>query len=371
MYKYKFIGNGAQFRVYSVYTLDDRHTGRVIKVPLNYEETLKAIIEPLALLAKHKSRQELDNLADNRAREVMGLTHDIPGLVQGVIGADKNFNRKIGDLKILQVPISAEGTQYPGLYYLPTLFTQDYIVTLDEYFNKFRIASNKYVSRLDYSSVANLKNIINQIVKLNFEIWKYGIFEFVFKPENFGIRYLPNGKPELIWMDLGEYITDIKQAELILSEKRWQHAQMTHKVDYQFLPLILHKYYDEACSKAFTVSNLRKYWRKNNIRIEKKQGVKLKFKEKLVLSKKQKLSYWVSRHDLNTALYQGFCNFVIDDMEIPAQDIKKLLNDNTRVNAASSFFFPEERIERLIIQAKQQGYADRVPLISVKRFREV
>src|SRR5687768_17399544 len=206
LYQYVFAGKGAQFRVYSIYTHDDRPTGRVVKVPLDYFETKQAIFEPLRLLQLDKSEDELDELAHRRTREVMAFKNDVPHLLQGIMGSDVDFSNRLGNMKILQTPVPAR--EDGSAYSIPTLFTQDYVMTLDEYFQKFRLATNKYVRTLDYDSVAMLRSVIEQVVKLNYEIWEYGVFEFVFKPENFGIRIQKSGKPELIWIDLAEHITD-------------------------------------------------------------------------------------------------------------------------------------------------------------------
>lgn len=185
LYQYVFVGKGAQFRVYSIYTHDSRPTGRVIKVPLDFAETKQVIFEPLRLLQLDKSEDELDELADRRTREVMAFKTDVPHLLQGMMGNDTRFANRLGNMKILQLPVP---TRDGMTYSIPTLFTQDYVLTLDEYFQKFRLATNKYVRTLDYDSVTILRNVIDQIVELNYQIWEYGVFEFVFKPENFGIR---------------------------------------------------------------------------------------------------------------------------------------------------------------------------------------
>lgn len=344
-YRYYFVGHGAQFRVYAVFTLSDKPTGRVIKVPLDFEESKQAIWEPLRLLGKHSSDEELDILADARTREIMQFKHDMPNLVQGILGRDRNFTAAVGNLKILQTPIPvSQDEQYPS-YQLPVFFTQDYVATLDSYLQHFRMASNKYTRELDDRSIQALKHVVKQLIELNYLIWEYGIFEFVFKPENFGIRFTQHGTPQLIWMDLAEHITNLEQAETILKERRWLHPLMPHKVDYQFMPAILHDHYAEACNKAFTVEELRKRWRKRCQHAEHQEAKRLRLKEITTRDRKKAVNYWIARHNLSTSLYRGFSDESIDDMEIPVADLQLLLNDRQHQNPPDTTFV-EEKIER-------------------------
>lgn len=345
LYRYYFVGHGAQFRVYSVYTLDGKPTGRVIKVPLDFDETKQAILAPLRLIAQYNSDEELDELADARTREVMQYKHDMPNLVQGILGEDKNFMHKLGAIKVLQAPIPAPVKHGPAAYYLPIFFTQDYVMTLDAYLQHFRLANISYTRDLDVRSIRVLKHVIRQMINLNFLIWEYGIFEFVFKPENLGIRFAKNGAAELIWMDLAEHITDLEKAESIIGEKRWLHPLMPHKIDYQFMPSVLHDYYTEACNKAFTVENLRKHWRKRCIKAEKQHARQLRVKELMAYGRKEAVTHWVNRHNLSVSLYKGFPRHSIDDMNIPVADLELLLRDKHRANPPESSY-REEQLER-------------------------
>lgn len=344
-YRYYFVGHGAQFRVYAVYTLADKPTGRVVKVPLDFFESKEAIWEPLSLVASYTTDEELDELADARAREIMQFKHAMPNLVQGVLGKDSDLKSALGNLKILQTPIPVDSTQNQPTYQLPIFFTQDYVLTLDTYLQRFRLATNKYTRTLDSQSVHMLKNIISQIIDLHYLIWQYGIFEFVFKPENFGIRFSRTGLPQLIWMDLAEHITNLSEAEKIIQEKRWLHPLMPHKVDYQFMPAILHEYYADTCNQAFTTSQLHKHWRQRNAQIEQQHAKRLRLKELTTLNAKKSVSYWVARHNLSTSLYRGFADSSIDDLDIPVDDLSLLLADRGRKNPASTAFI-EEKIER-------------------------
>lgn len=342
-YKYGFVGSGAQFRVYAAYTHDGRTTGRVVKVPLDYTETRQAILEPMRRLDTYASEEELDELADKRAHEIIQFKHDVPRLMQGILGRDKTFRRKMGNLRIVQTPIPASGVS--GAYYLPTLFTQDYVMTLDEYLRHFRMAANPYARTLELQTIRQLKKVIDQVITLNFSIWEYGVFEFVFKPENFGIRFSSKGEAELIWIDLAEHSTDAEYAEAVLQERRWRHATMAHKVDYQFMPAILHEYYVRECDKAFTVATFRKYWRRKADRKERLQARILRTKELMSRDDKKAVSHWVARHTLAQSLYEGFDEEVIDDMQMPVGDVELLVADRDYMKAKEPASV-EESIER-------------------------
>ena len=342
-YKYGFVGSGAQFRVYAVFTNSGRPTGRVIKVPLDYNETQRAILEPLQLLNPTVHGEAFEDLAERRTREVMGFTHETPRLTQGIMGTNKTIRAALGNLRILQTPIASPTSE--RLYQLPTLFTQDYVLTLDEYLQKFRLADNPYARTLDMATIRQLKRVIDQVIQLNIAIWEFGIFEFVFKPENFGIRTTSRGDIELLWIDLAEHITDLKEAESILAERRWRHATMPHKVDYQFMPKVLHEEYVAACDKALTIEALRKHWQLKYTRAQRLQSTVLQVKEFMTRNDKAAVKYWIARHTLPNTLRQGFAEMVIDDMQIPAEDIELLMNDRDYESSEISSS-PEEKLER-------------------------
>jgi hypothetical protein len=325
-YKYVFVGSGAQFRVYAVYAHDGRPTRRVVKVPLDFDETRKAILEPLRKLELHDSEEMFDELADKRTYEIMRFKYDVPRLIEGVLGEDKLFRHKIGNLKMLQMPVPTSKTD-SGAYHLPTLFTQDYVMTLDEYLQQFRLATNPYMRTLEIEAIRQLEEVVDQVISLNFAIWEYGIFEFVFKPENFGIRFNASGRAELIWIDLAEHIVDLDEASSILMERRWRHAMLPHKVDYQFMPTIVQSYFMEACDKALTVENLHKYWRRRSNRIEKAHSRKLRMREIVTQDSKRAAGYWIARHNLSQSLYKGFFPQTIDDLAMPLSDVERLIND--------------------------------------------
>lgn len=355
LYNYYFVGHGAQFRVYAVYTLDNKPTERVIKVPLDFQETRTEIFEPLRLMTNYTSEDDLNRRADIRTLEVMQFKHDLPNLLQGILGKDKEFMSRLGQLRILQKPIPASTEQGQTSFYLPIFFTQDYVTTLDTYLQHFRLATISYTRELDVHATRALKSVIRQIIDLNYMIWEYGVFEFVFKPENIGIRQKADGHIELIWMDLAEHITDLEQAARIIGEKRWLHPLMPHKIDYQFMPTVLHEYYTETLNAAFTEEILRRKWRRKCLRAEERHAKQLRLKELLSRDSKASVGYWVARHNLHQSLYRGFPDYTVDDMEIPVEDLQLLLHDKHR-RLSDDTGYIQEKIERekSVIQQESQ-----------------
>ena len=228
-------------------------------------------------------------------------------------------------------------------------------MTLDEYLQQFRLATNPYMRALGAEAIEQLGSVVDQAISLNFAIWEYGIFEFVFKPENFGIRFHKSGKAELIWIDLAEHITNREEAELILKERRWRHAILPHKLDYQFMPTIIQDYYIEACDNAFTVENLRKYWRRKSSRIEKKHSRKLRLREMVARNDKEAVGHWIARHNLSQSLYKGFSATVVDDLEMSLGDVEKLINDRGYLIARPVISI-EEKVERYMAEFDETNH---------------
>jgi hypothetical protein len=127
---------------------------------------------------------------------------------------------------------------------------------------------------------------------------------------------------------------------------------MPHKIDYQFMPTILHQYYAETCDKAFTAEQLRKHWRQKCMRAEQAHAKRLRLKEITTRDKKKAVSYWVARHNLATSLYRGFAKRSLDDLNIPAGDLRLLLADKNRTDIPDSAFL-EEKIERALASDEQ------------------
>lgn len=322
-YRYHFIGNGAQFRVYTIHSATDQPTGRVIKVPLDFDETKHVVAAPLSKIATYNTSDEFNALLDARVRDIMRYKHTLPNLLQGVYGRDHQFMQNLGQLRMLQAPIPSAT---PNAYFLPVYYTQDQVDTIGHYLEHFRFVQPNYPNELTGNDIAIVKKLVQEIIALHYRIWEYGFFEFVFKPENMGIRR--NGsKTEVIWMDLAEHITDKDQAEAILAERRWQHSLLAHKIDYIYMPAILHDYYSKACDEAFTIQEFRKRWRKKCVAYEQRRQRQLRRKAFFTKNPQQKVALWIAQQNTKNTLYQGLSTGRIDDMHIPHNDLVMLYND--------------------------------------------
>ena len=343
-YRYHFIGNGAQFRVYSITLANGKPTGRVIKVPLDFDETKYVITGPLSKIAQYDSVAELDTLANARAREVMQFKHTLPALLGGAYGKDQQFMAELGHLKMLQAPIPTQAT--PGAYFLPLFYTQDQVTTIGGYLEHFRFVERTPDNELTIKDISIVEKLVQKIIELHYSIWEYGFFEFVFKPENMGVYARDKNNITIIWMDLAEHITDREKAEKILLEKRWHHPLMPHKIDYIYMPAILHEYYVQACDKAFTVEEFRKRWRRKCMAIEAKHRRRLQAQALLMRDEKKLVANWITQQNLHKTMYQGLASAQIDSMNIPQSDLVMLFNDRRTIMMPHGDINVLEPIER-------------------------
>jgi len=329
-YSYHFIGNGAQFRVYAIHNHHDLPTGRVVKVPLDFAETLSVVSQPLRKIIAYNTEDEFQAMAHRRTRDILQYKHTLLGLLQGAHGKDKRFMRSLGNLRILQAAIPAPSGSGMESYLLPIFYTQDQVTTVSAFWETFTLAHIPYASALTPQDIKLVESLIAKMIQLNYELWEYGFFEFVFKPENMGVHHTQNGL-DMIWMDAAEYITDLRQAEVILKEKHWLHPTMAHKTDYAYLPSVLHEYYAEACDKAFTTEMLHKHWRRRSLQQERKARQKLRLRSLITHDSKKLVRLWIERQTVRSSLYTGLQPEQIDSMQIPVEDLTKLLRDRRQL----------------------------------------
>ncbi len=341
-YSYNFIGNGAQFRVYAIHNHLGMPTSRVIKVPLDFDETLIVISEPLRKIISYSSEDEFQALAYKRVKDIFKYKHTLLALLQGAHGKDQHFMQLHGNLKVLQAPIPAPLESNIQSYLLPIFYTQDQVTTVSAFWENFTLAHIPYASTLTPRDIKVIETLIASMIQLNYALWEYGFFEFVFKPENMGVR-LSSKKIDVIWMDAAEYVTNIQQAEAILHEKHWLHPLMTNKVDYTYLPSVLHEYYAEACDKAFTPEMLHRHWRRKSDQLERKARWRLRAHALMTRDPKKLVRLWVERQTVRSSLYSGLHSEQIDSMQIPVADLEKLLQDRPQLRGADTADLDIER----------------------------
>ena len=95
VYHYQFIDHGAQYRVYAIFTADGEETGRVIKVPLAFDES-KRVLTPF-LLQLGLDEAEIDR----RTHQLMIRKQQLPGLMQGMFADDAKLVQSLGNLKLV------------------------------------------------------------------------------------------------------------------------------------------------------------------------------------------------------------------------------------------------------------------------------
>ena len=354
-YRYTFIDHGAQFRIYKVSALDGTPTGRVLKVPLDYDETLAALGPHLQRLGH--SEQEIVK----RVHNLMIHKQELPGLMEGIQATDKRLMRALGGLQI--VPLLATVPKDMPDYFMPLYFSQDYVTPMSIFLHQFRLA---YLPprRIKPYDIRTIKQLLRKLVNLHYTLWEYGIFEMSLKIENMGVQKR-RGKIELILLDAGEYTTDLEEATTILNKQRWRHSLNTQKTDHLFLPTVLHKMYIEILGEAFTEAALRQHWRKRSKQIERRVALKLRFKQLTSINAEASVMAWVKRQTLQANLTRDIPLSRIDTLAIPHNELTLLLMDK-RINRT-----PETTINALE-RAERHAFNDHTGHdIAVTAFRHI
>jgi hypothetical protein len=335
-YRYAFIDHGAQFRVYKISSLDGISTGRVVKVPLDFDETQLAIgphLQRLGLTPKQ---------IDRRIHQLLIHKQQLPTLVQGVYAADKQLMRLFGDIKI--IPVLAAVPKHEPDYFMPLYFTQDCVTPMSIYLHRFRLA---YLPprRLQTPDITAIRQLLRAVINTHYTLWKYGIFEMSLKIENMGVR--TDGKHlELILLDLGEYTTSFEEALSIIKEQRWLNSLNTNKTDHLFVPTVLHKLYIEMLGNAFTEAALKAHWQTRLQRIQRRQEWHLRMKEVLSFNSQAGVTAWIKRQTLSTNLHRDIPLSRIDQLSIPRNELNFLLMDRQVNRTPETVVNALERAER-------------------------
>ncbi len=317
-YSYRYIDQGAQFRVYAVHTSEDKPTDRVIKVPLGFEESKQVLAPHLRIL--NMDEYEIDSVV----HELLYKKQQLPLLLQGIFGQNARLMDLLGNLKI--VPGLAPVRNPDPAYFLPLFFTQDLITPMAHVMHRFRFADLPPY-KLQPRDVRQMERLIQQIIQLHYHLWEYGIFERGFKLENIGISQVKH-KVRTTLVDIGEYTLNRQEAESILVEQRWRNALNALKTDNLFVPAILHQHYIDVCNRALTPEALRKRWQRRSVKIERRTDALLHLKEILARNPQKEMSLWMQRQTLSTSLYSGVPQNRVDDLQIPHEELALLLQDN-------------------------------------------
>lgn len=354
-YRYTFIDHGAQFRVYRVSTLDGKPTGRVVKVPLDFDETVAALGPHLQRLglSQEESLRRIHNLLIHKQQ--------LPGLLQGAQAEDKRLIRALGDLQV--VPLLVAKPKDAPDYFMPLYYSQEYVTPMSIFLNHFRLA---YLPprRISPQDIRSVRQLIRKVTALHYTLWEYGIFEMSLKLENMGVRKTGN-QITVILLDCGEYTTDYDEALAIIKEQRWRNSLNAHKTDHLFLPTVLHNMYIQIIGQAFTEAELQKHWRKRSRVLHKRAALKLWIKEHTTSKTEESVLAWVKRQTLDADLYRDIPESRIDTLKIPRNELTILLMDK-RVNTT-----PETVINALE-RAERNAFKDHTePDFTADAFRHV
>lgn len=345
VYHYRYIDHGAQYRVYAIMTMDGVETGRVIKVPISFEESKKVLAPHLA--HRHLPPDEIDA----RIHTLMIRKQQLPGLVRGMFATDRRLMDSLGDLQL--VPVLAASPKGSPDYFMPLFFTQEYVIPMAHFMHTYRfIKQRTHMVSLDDARRA--KQLVRAIIQLHYKLWEYGIFDTTFKIENVGVVRGRRNVTRAILVDSAEHIFDLNEAEAILRKRKWRHATNPAKTDHLFLPIILHEEYMDTFNRALTVDELRKRWQRKSRAIERRKSFWLSARQFAARSDKKSLALWVERQSLRSDLHRGIPSSRIDSTSIPYADLTVLLGDTRVGKMPLSDYARQEKAERTIYADSDQ-----------------
>jgi hypothetical protein len=315
-FHYRYIDHGAQFRVYAILNRNDVKTGRVIKVPIDFEESKQFLKPPL--VARGFDEAEIDR----RVHILMHHKQQLPTLLQGMFAEDRHLMQLLGNLKL--VPLLARPTQPTTEYFMPLYFTQDHVIPMGEFMHTFRFA-NQPPYHITLDDTRRVIKLFNEIVKLHYRLWEYGIFDLTFKLENIGV--ISGKQMGAILVDGAEHTFDPETAEKALANEKWRYPMATERTDHLFLPPILHKEYIQILGQGLTIEEFRRHWKKRSNTVERRAINRLRLREKLARNPEKELALWIKRQTIKEELHSGIPKDRIDTAMIPQSDLLQLISD--------------------------------------------
>lgn len=349
VYHYRFIDHGAQYRVYAIYTADGESTGRVVKVPLSFDESKRVLAPYLTQLGL--SEEEIDR----RIHQLMLRKQQLPRLVQGMFAKDQRMVRSLGNLKL--IPILAAPPKSAPDYMLPLYFTQDYVMPMAQFMHTFRFMRQR-MHQVTISDARRARQLMHAIVELHYRLWEYGIFDMTFKLENVGVVLRDNKVAGVVLVDGAEHTYDFDEAAAIIAERKWRNCLDTTKIDHLFLPVILHEEYAAIMARGLTEDALRKRWQKKSRSLERRKLLELKARQLVTRDAKKKLAVWMERQSLHDELHQGIPRSCIDTTNIPYADLLLLLNDTRAGAVPLDAIAGQEKAERTMYEQADQSTAE-------------
>lgn len=337
VYSYRYIDHGAQFRVYEILTLDQMPTGRVVKIPIGFNESREFLLPHLPKMS--------DSEVDKIIHQLMIRKQQLPQILQGMYANDDHLMKLLGQIKL--VPTFTKPPDGEPNYFMPVYITQNLVMPMSEYIHKFRFINSEN-SRISLKEIHNFNSIIKQIVKLHYHLWENGIFDLTLKLENIGVT-----NSGVVLVDPAEFTTDIEDASRAIEEKKWLYCMKPNKTDHLFLPIVLHNQYVNIMDRAFTKQQLMKIWQKRKLAIERNLRITLRFKRSLTFNSKKRMSYWVQEQMISNAVRRGLPAERIDTLGLPAVDLITLLADKRDQRVFSDHRFKLEQAERTVYENNQ------------------
>lgn len=345
VYNYRFIDHGAQYRVYVISIAGGEDTGRVIKVPLTFDES-KRVLEPHLSRIGHDQEE-----VDRRIHQLMIRKQQLPALVQGMTARDKRLMYSLGNLKL--VPVLTTSQKTAPDYLLPLYFTQDYVMPMSHFMHSFRFMRQQ-LHPMAMRDARRARKLMAAIVNLHYRLWEYGIFDIALKLENVGVVIRNGDVVDAILVDGAEHTYDLNEAHAVIAEQKWRHCLNPVKSDHLFLPIILHEEYASAMSNGLTAAALEKHWQKKSNAIERHKSRNLRIKQLLAFDQKKRLQLWMERQGIHNELRQGIPRSSIDTMNIPYADLLLLMSDDRAGIMPLTAIADREKAERTMYSQTDQ-----------------
>lgn len=108
-------------------------------------------------------------------------------------------------------------------------------------------------------NVEDNKVIIDKYIECIFRTWENGFSDITF---NFTIDNGINSKGDIILTGLSELTFNKKEVAKIIKDKKWL-SQFSYKWDFRNKEI--KQYYKEQMNKSITISNLKQYWKEQNL----------------------------------------------------------------------------------------------------------
>ena len=341
VYHYQFIDHGAQYRVYAIHTADGSPTGRVLKVPLAFDESRR-------VLGPHLQGIGLpEDEIDRRIHQLMIHKQQLPGLLQGMVAQDKKLMQMLGDLKV--VPTLTTMASSDPDYVMPLYFTQEYVTPMVQFLHPFRFADQR-PQAITFDQIRQARKVIRLIIELQHQLWEYSVFDMTLKIENIGVVIKDKVVKRVVLVDGAEHTYDLEEALSIIDEKKWQFCMNPAKTDHLFLPLILHQEYAELMEKGLTKEAVERHWQRRSRRVERRKGYTLQARQLFSRDTGMKLRIWMERQQIHEDLRRGIPRTRVDTMHIPYADLVMLLNDMRAGQIPLSAAGRQEKAERAMFE---------------------